>query len=397
MGMTTALRRRRGARRAAIATLVLALAATTAVAATAGGTRAVGGPVFKKVGGWGKLGTANGQFGNNAFGLATDKGGNVYVADTDNHRVQVFTASGGFVRKLTFDASEGVEDVAVSPDGTTWATSNQGARAQQFSRSGAPLESIGTTVTAHGVAVDADGNVLVSRNGDGTRAVTRYDKAAAYAPGLTLGGLAKWGDVEVSPDGSILVGDNGSLTVRRFDGDGKLLKTFKAGPAAPLGVGVDLDCNVWITNISQRRLDRFSPSGKLLGSVTSGDLIAQDVAVGPKGDLYAFDSGTRSVIRFAEDRSKPAAAAIGGAVVVSKGVAKVRYTLSGVACPAQVAATASLAGGVSGKAMVKVAAGRASVLSIPVKGSASSAQFKIVLKTNGRPTTQVATVKVSIR
>ena len=84
-----------------------------------------------------------------------------------------------------------------------------------------------------------------------------------------------------------------------------------------------------------------------MGSVTSGDLIAQDVAVGPKGDLYVYDGGTKSVVRFAEDRSKPGAAAVAGTVVVCEGVAKVRYTLSGVACPAQISATASLKGAAS--------------------------------------------------
>ena len=46
----------------------------------------------------------------------------------------------------------------------------------------------------------------------------------------------------------------------------------------------------------------MSPTGKVLGTATSPDLIAQDVAVGPTGDLYAYDGGTHAVVRFAEDR-----------------------------------------------------------------------------------------------
>ena len=103
------------------------------------------------------------------------------------------------------------------------------------------------------------------------------------------------------------------LNVKRFV-DGKLAKTIKGGVSKPIGIGVDLDCNLWLTNISQRNLTRVSPSGKVLGTATSGDLIAQDVAVGPKGDLYAYDSGAHAVVRFAEDRSKPATANVAGAV-----------------------------------------------------------------------------------
>ena len=50
--------------------------------------------------------------------------------------------------------------------------------------------------------------------------------------------------------------------IKRFDATGKLLKTIKGGLSNPIGIAVDLDCNLWVTNIAQRRLDRFSPSGQ---------------------------------------------------------------------------------------------------------------------------------------
>ena len=394
------MRTRRQRRTQAVTAAVLLITVAYVVGATAAAQQTQVGPSYKKVGSWGKQGTGNGQFQANAFGLATDKAGKVYVADTDNHRVQVFTASGRLVRKHQLSSESFVQDVAVAPDGSSWATDLNAAKGQQFSSSGGVLASVDTPKTARGIAVDATGNLFIATAGDNIQQVGRYDKTSdGWQPGKTWGGFKDPHDVETSPDGTVYVSDNGSLTVKRFDGSGKFLKTIKAGPSAPLGIGVDLDCNLWVTNIAQRRVDKVSPTGKPMGSVTSGDLIAQDVAIGPKGDLYAFDSGTKSVIRFAEDRSKPGVAAVVGAVAVSNGVAKVRYTLSGVACPAQIGATASLSGGVSGKAATKVAAGKTTVIAIPVRANAgaSSAQFKIVLKTNGRPTTQVRDVSVSVR
>lgn len=395
------MRTRRTTHGRGVTAAALLIAVTCVVGATAAGQQAQAEPAYKKVGSWGKPGTGNGQFKANAYGLTTDRAGKVYVADTDNHRVQVFTASGAFVRKLQFSPDSFVQDAAVAPDGTTWATDLNAAKGQQFSSGGGALASIDTPKAARGIAVDVKGNVFIVTAGDNIQQVGRYDKTATgWEPGKTWGGFKDPHDVEVSPDGSVYVSDNGSLTVKRFDPNGRLLKTIKAGASAPVGVGVDLDCNLWITNIAQRRVDKVSPSGRPMGSVTSGDLIAQDVAIGPKGDLYAFDSGTSSIIRFAEDRSKPGVAAVAGTVAVSKGVAKVRYTLSGVACPAQLSATASLTGaGISGKATVQVAAGKTTAIAIPVKAStgAASAQFKIVLKTNGRPTTQVRDVSVSVR
>lgn len=381
---------RRNVRTRSIGLAAMTLAATCVVGATAAG---LAGPTFKPAGKWGKAGAANGQFRANAYGLATDKAGNVYVADTDNFRIQVFSATGAFRRSHPFGPDVSVQDVATALDGAVWGTALQLGEARSFGGAGDTI-SVSSGGGARGIAVDANGNVYVSASINNVHQVTRFDKAGGLAKGKTFGGFTDPGDVETSPDGSFYVVDG--LTVKRFVND-RVAKVFKGGVSKPIGIGVDLDCNLWMTNISQRNLTKVSPSGKVLGTAATPDLIAQDVAVGPKGDLYAYDSGTHGIVRLAEDRSKPAAAAVAGSVKVSGGVAKVKYTLSGVACPAQVAATASLSGAVNGKASVKVAAGKSTVLSIPAKGSSGKAQFKIVLKTNGRPTTQVATVNVTPR
>ena len=41
---------------------------------------------------WGSYGTGDGQF-NGPSGIAVDSSGNVYVADTNNYRIQVFAPS----------------------------------------------------------------------------------------------------------------------------------------------------------------------------------------------------------------------------------------------------------------------------------------------------------------
>ena len=54
--------------------------------------------VFVFVTKWGSQGAANGQF-EIPWGIAIDSSGNVFVADTANHRIQKFTNSGTFVTK----------------------------------------------------------------------------------------------------------------------------------------------------------------------------------------------------------------------------------------------------------------------------------------------------------
>ena len=89
-----------------------------------------------------------------------------------------------------------------------------------------------------------------------------------------------------------------------------------------------------------------------------------------------------------------------GAITVSGRVARIPYTLSGVACPAQVSATATLSGpGIAGKAAgLKLKAGAKNTITMKLsKAKSGKATFTIVLATNGRPTTEKRSVTVSVR
>jgi sugar lactone lactonase YvrE len=376
--------------------VALVAAATLVAGATARGEATTAGSGYKVVGKWGKLGAGNGQFGGNGLGLATAKNGDVYVADSDNRRIQRFSASGAFKGKIAL--GEFVPDVAVDADGNVWGTADTAAEARRFAPDGRSLGVVATPKQALGIGADPEGNIYVATSSDDVHVVIRYDKSAGgYVQGKSWGGFQVPGDVEVSADGTIWATDSTALTVKRFDASGKLLKTIKAGPSNPIGIAVDLDCNLWVTNIAQRRLDRFAPSGRPLGTVSSPDLIAQDVAVGPQGDVYAFDGGTRSIIHFAADRSKPATANVPGTLTATKGTVKIAYTLSGVACPSVVPATATLTGpGISGRAAgLKLKAGARNTISMKLSKAASGkATFRIVLRTNGRPTTESRTVSL---
>ena len=123
---------------------------------------------------------------------------------------------------------------------------------------------------------------------------------------------------------------------------------------------------------------------------------AQDIAVGPGGDVYASDGSSRAIVRFAEDKAKPGTANVPGTITAKGGTAKIAYTLSGVACPSEVGATATLTGaGIAGKAAgLKLKAGKNTIRMKLSKAASAKATFKIVLKTNGRPTTELRSVTV---
>jgi DNA-binding beta-propeller fold protein YncE len=378
---------------------VTGAAALVLAAALAAGAAAAGSAVgYKQVGKWGKSGTANGQF-RGPFGIATDRGGAVYVADTDNNRVQVFSASGGFQRKWgSTGGGDGqflsAQDVAVDGQGGVWVADYRNARVQKFSSGGGFQQSIPASQPT-GVAVDAAGNLYVLEL---SGRVTRYDKASGYSAGKSFQAAGKGGDLEVDAAGNIFAADPGGLKVTRYDADGNARGTMRGGLSAPIGIGIDLDCNAWITQIAARRIAKVSASGKVLATVDSAGAIPEDIAFGPKGDLYLL--GQTEVIRFAEDRSKTATANTPGTITVRGGVAKITYTLSGVSCPAEVAATATVSGpGISAKAAgLKLKAGARNVITMKfAKAASGKATFRIVLKTNGRPTTETRGVAVKVR
>jgi len=62
----------------------------------------------------GSFGTGNGDF-DSPFGIALDSSGNIYVLDTNNHRVQIFNSAGVF--QSTFGTQGTGENQFMFPEG----------------------------------------------------------------------------------------------------------------------------------------------------------------------------------------------------------------------------------------------------------------------------------------
>src|SRR6266516_3712455 len=122
---------------------------------------------------WGSSGTGNGQF-NAPLGVATDGNGNVYVADTNNNRIQKFDASGTF---LTTGGSYGSGNgqfsnpigVATDGSGNVYVADFGNNRIQKFDASGTFVTTWGSSGSGNGefqypfgVATDGSGNVYVA-------------------------------------------------------------------------------------------------------------------------------------------------------------------------------------------------------------------------------------------
>ncbi len=221
---------------------------------------------------------------NEPWGVAVDTNGTLYVADTWNHRIQVFDSAGNFLRMWsTFD-------VAGMPEGF-W-----GPR---------------------GIALDAEGRVYVTDTGK--QRVVVFEKTGAYrtqfgGQGLELGKLDEPVGIAIGKDGKVYVTDTWNQRVQVFqpspDGmvftglkDWELDAWFSNSIENKPYLALDAEDNVYITDPDMGRVIVFDRNGdfKVLwggfdNSYLMGVIIG--ITVGEDGSVWVSDSTNNSLLQF---------------------------------------------------------------------------------------------------
>ena len=127
--------------------------------------------LHSNLGTFGKKGSGKGQF-NCPQGIACDSTGNVYVADRDNHRIQVFTAEGKFLwmfgrrgrgngelnKPISIAVHDGLLYIGEGENGRVSVFTLEGQFVTSFGSKGAGLGQFGWPC---GLAVDSNGVVYV--------------------------------------------------------------------------------------------------------------------------------------------------------------------------------------------------------------------------------------------
>jgi uncharacterized protein (TIGR03663 family) len=250
---------------------------------------------------WGRLGTAAGEF-NHPRGIALGAEGRLYVADTDNHRIQVFDAQGAFLfqwgSQCNLQTGHGCRD----PDGEGPLASGDGQFQEPW-----------------GLAVDpASGWVYVADTWN--HRIQVFDGDGAYvAQWGQFGQVVEatddpyllWGprDVVVDDRGRVLVSDTGNKRLLVFDRQGVALHQWGGGGIIPghfeepVGLALDGDGKVYVADTWNRRIQVFDRDYGFVrewpveGWYGESVLNKPYLAVDAQGRVYVIDpEGHRMVV-----------------------------------------------------------------------------------------------------
>ncbi len=289
-----------------------------------GAARAEDSPTFTLK--WGTQGIADGQF-NRPRGLAMDSSGNLYVADTENHRIQKFSSAGAFISQW---GSQGTGNgqfsrpygIAVDSSGNLYVADTENNRIQKFSSAGVYITQWGSFGNADGqfsspysVATDSADNVYIADTYNNS--IQKFSSTGTF--------VAKWGTngsgdgqfimpfgVIADKSGNIFVADTGNNRIQKLSSTGTFIAKWGDSTAfnSPSGLVTDSAGKVFVTDKDNYRIKKFDTAGNMLatwGSYGSTDglfVLPWGIAADNSGNIYVSDTENHRIEKFTSSVSQ---------------------------------------------------------------------------------------------
>jgi uncharacterized protein (TIGR03663 family) len=220
------------------------------------------------------------------WGLAVDADGYVYVADTWNHRVQKFTADGAFVTTWgAYGMTEGAagspgvfwgpRDVAVGPEGLVYVSDTGNKRIQVFTADGEYVTQWGGRGATDGrfdepvgIAIAADGRTYVADTWN--QRIQAFNADRLYVSKWSIDSwigqsLENKPYLAVDAIGRVYATDPEGYRILVFDEDGTFLTSIgqygsdEQSFTLPTGVAIDREGHIWVADPGTHRVLKLSP------------------------------------------------------------------------------------------------------------------------------------------
>ncbi|HUD45565.1 MAG TPA: serine/threonine-protein kinase [Candidatus Baltobacteraceae bacterium] len=205
-------------------------------------------------------------------GIAIDKAGNLYVADTGNNTI----------RKITPDHTVmTLAGLAGSPG----ALNGKGGAARFIAPQGITVDTIGNVyvaefvnntvrrITPDGIVSLLAGSVQIPGSENGRGAAAHFRNPWALA---------------ADKNGNVYVSDNGNLSLRKITPEGVVI-TLADSFGNPRGVAVDSAINVYVADLANNSIRKITSTDKA-STLTDALSAPENVAVDGRGFVYVTDS-----------------------------------------------------------------------------------------------------------
>lgn len=271
-------------------------------------TAALGDFLFK----WGSGGAGDGQF-RFPYGIAMDSSNNVFVADTANHRIQVFDSKGNFVRKWGEDCSpnrcypnvfNSPIGIAVGGNGNVYIVDSSHHKVQVFDDTGTFIGKLNSQFYyPQRIALDGNGKIYVTDTSNNRIQV--FDNTGAFVEMWT--GFGSPTGIAIDENGYIYVTESVNHRVLVLDDTGTILRSwgnfgFEDGQFYwPQDIKIGPNGYVYVVDYWNNRIQVFSNAGAFItkwGNVGSenGQLYhPMGIAVDREGHIYIADTGNNRI------------------------------------------------------------------------------------------------------
>jgi len=140
-----------------------------------------------------------------------------------------------------------------------------------------------------GLAFDAQGNLYVGNDGDGTVSkVTPQGQVSTFASGFT-----NPDSLAVDAQGNLYVGNDGAGTVSKVTPQGQV-STFASGFNDPWGLAFDAQGDLYVANLTTGTVSKVTSQGQV-STYASGFNFPNGLVFDAQGNLYVLNNGNGTV------------------------------------------------------------------------------------------------------